>query len=127
VVTLLPACLELGGKNPMVVTPSAELDLAVEAALFSGFGTASQRCTSLGTVIVHDSVHDDFVAQFDKATRQAAVGDPFGDVVFGPMLDEKFAERFGDYLEWIQPHHSVLGSTATGRIRAASSREGLRR
>jgi alpha-ketoglutaric semialdehyde dehydrogenase len=119
------ACLELGGKNPMVVTPSAELDLAVEAARFSGFGTAGQRCTSLGTVIVHDSVHDDFVARFDKATRQAAVGDPFGDVVFGPMLDEKFAERFEDYLGWIQPHHSVLGSTATGRISAASPREGF--
>ena len=122
---LQSACLELGGKNPMVVTPSAELDLAVEAALFSGFGTAGQRCTSLGTVIVHESVHDDFVARFDKATRQALVGDPFRDVVFGPMLDEKFAERFEDYLGWIQPHHTVLGSTATGRITAASPREGF--
>jgi alpha-ketoglutaric semialdehyde dehydrogenase len=119
------ACLELGGKNPMVVTPSADLDLAVEAALFSGFGTAGQRCTSLGTVIVHESVHDDFLARFDKATRQATVGDPFGDVVYGPMLDEKFARRFEDYIGWIQPYHSVLGSTATGRITAASAREGF--
>ena len=122
---LQSACLELGGKNPMVVTPSAELDLAVEAALFSGFGTAGQRCTSLGTVIVHDSIHDDFVARFDHATRQATVGDPFSDVVFGPMLDQKFAERFEDYLGWIQPHHSVLGSTSTGRITAANPREGF--
>ena len=45
-------CLELGGKNPLVVMPDADLDLAVEGALFSGFGTAGQRCTSLGTVIV---------------------------------------------------------------------------
>src|SRR5579859_4837904 len=51
---LQSACLELGGKNPMVVTPSADLDLAVAAAVFSGFGTAGQRCTSLGTVIVHE-------------------------------------------------------------------------
>ena len=122
---LQSACLELGGKNPMVVTPSADLDLAVEAALFSGFGTAGQRCTSLGTVIVHESVHDDFLARFDKATRQATVGDPFGDVVYGPMLDEKFAQRFEDYIGWIQPYHSVLGSTATGRITAASPREGF--
>ena len=122
---LQSACLELGGKNPMVVTPSAELDLAVEAALFSGFGTAGQRCTSLGTVIVHESVHDDFIARFDKATRQATIGDPFSDVVFGPMLDEKFAQRFEDFLGWIQPHHSVLGSTATGRITAANPREGF--
>ena len=38
-------CLELGGKNPLVVMPDADLDLAVEGALFSGFGTAGQRCT----------------------------------------------------------------------------------
>ena len=47
-------CLELGGKNPLVVMPDADLELAVEGALFSGFGTAGQRCTSLGTVIVHE-------------------------------------------------------------------------
>src|SRR5438876_7828726 len=40
-------CLELGGKNPLVVMPDADLDLAVEGALLSGFGTAGQRCTSL--------------------------------------------------------------------------------
>src|SRR4051794_3612146 len=44
-------CLELGGKNPMVVMDDADLDLAVEGALFAGFGTAGQRCTSLGTAI----------------------------------------------------------------------------
>ena len=43
-------CLELGGKNPMLVMADADLDLAVEGALFSGFGTSGQRCTSLGTV-----------------------------------------------------------------------------
>ena len=47
-------CLELGGKNPMVVMDDADLDLAVEGALFGGFGTAGQRCTSLGTAIVHE-------------------------------------------------------------------------
>ena len=60
-------CLELGGKNPLVVMPDADLDLAVEGALFSGFGTAGQRCTSLGTAIVHGSIHDEFVARFDAA------------------------------------------------------------
>jgi aldehyde dehydrogenase (NAD+) len=122
---LQSACLELGGKNPMVVTPSADLDLAAEAALFSGFGTAGQRCTSLGTVIVHESVHDDFLARFDKLTRQAGIGDPSEGVVFGPMLDPKFGERFEDYLSWIQPHHEVLGSSATGRITADNPREGF--
>src|ERR1022692_1622992 len=122
---LQSACLELGGKNPMVITDSAELDLATEAALFSGFGTAGQRCTSLGTVIVHESVHADFVARLDLAARAAAVGDPFSPVVFGPMLDRKFGDQFEEYLGWIQPHHSVLGSSSTGRITAANPRLGF--
>jgi aldehyde dehydrogenase (NAD+) len=122
---LQSACLELGGKNPMVVTPGADLDLAAEAALFSGFGTAGQRCTSLGTVIVHRDVHDDFLARFDALTRAAPVGDPAGEVVLGPLLDRKFADRFEEYLGWIQPHHKVLGSTAAGRITAGSPRDGF--
>src|SRR5262249_50314013 len=60
-------CLELGGKNPLVVMADADLDLAVEGALFSGFGTAGQRCTSLGTVIVDERIHDDFMARFTAA------------------------------------------------------------
>src|ERR687898_505730 len=77
-------CLELGGKNPLVVMPDANLDLAVEGALFAGFGTAGQRCTSLGTVIVHESVHDEFVSRFSRAVEEAAVGDPTKDVLYGP-------------------------------------------
>src|SRR5262250_628213 len=118
-------CLELGGKNPMVVTPDADLELAVEGALFSGFGTAGQRCTSLGTVIVHESVHDEFLARFGAAVSAAAVGDPAQDVVYGPMLDQKFATRFEEYLGWLQPHHKILGSTGMGRVSSANPREGF--
>src|SRR5262245_66129044 len=78
-------CLELGGKNPLVVMPDADLDLAVEGALFSGFGTAGQRCTSLGTVIVHASVHDEFLDRFTRAAETGAIGDPFEPVLYGPM------------------------------------------
>ncbi|MGH8774488.1 MAG: aldehyde dehydrogenase family protein [Jiangellaceae bacterium] len=120
---LQTACLELGGKNPLVVTPSADLDLAVEGALFSGFGTAGQRCTSLGTVIVHESLHDDFVARFTKAVQGAAVGDPSGDVLMGPLLDEKFASRYEEFLDWVLPHHTVHGPT--GRISAENPRNGF--
>ena len=62
-------CLELGGKNPLVVMADADLDLAVEGALFSGFGTAGQRCTSLGTVIVDERVHDAFLARLTPPSR----------------------------------------------------------
>ena len=76
-------------------------------------------------MIVHDSMHDEFVARFDAATRQAVIGDPFGDVLYGPMLDRRFAARFEEYLGWIQPHHAVLGSSATGQISDARPRAGF--
>ena len=119
---LQSACLELGGKNPMVVTASADIDLAVEGALFGGFGTAGQRCTSLGTVICHESVHDEFLTRFAEATAAAAVGDPFADVLYGPMLDIRFSERFERFLAWIGPQHKVMGSSGIGRITAANPR-----
>jgi aldehyde dehydrogenase (NAD+) len=118
-------CLELGGKNPLAVMADADLDLAVEGALFSGFGTAGQRCTSLGTVLVHESVHDDFMARFSAAVAAAPVGDPTADVLYGPMLDERFLERFLEWLDWIRPHHRVTGSTGIGRITSANPRPGF--
>jgi aldehyde dehydrogenase (NAD+) len=118
-------CLELGGKNPMVVMPDADLDLAVEGALFSGFGTAGQRCTSLGTVWVHQSVSDDFVSRFVHAVEQAAIGDPRRVVLYGPMIDERFLERFEGWLGLLQPHHDVRGSSGIGRVTADNPRAGF--
>ena len=118
-------CLELGGKNPLVVMPDADLDLAVEGALFSGFGTAGQRCTSLGTVIAHESVHDEFLKRFAAAVEAAPIGDPTQDVLYGPMMSERFHERFQDWLGWIKDHHSVHGSSAVGRITSDSPRDGF--
>jgi len=118
-------CLELGGKNPLVVMPDADLDLAVEGALFSGFGTAGQRCTSLGTVVVDQTVHDEFVDRFTRATEGATIGDPTQDVLYGPMIDERFHERFQDWLGLIRDHHTVSGSNAVGRITSESPRAGF--
>jgi aldehyde dehydrogenase (NAD+) len=119
-------CLELGGKNPMVVAPDADLDLAVEGALFGGFGSAGQRCTSLGTAIVHESVYEDFLARFDAAVRAARIGDPTRtDILYGPLLAPRFAERFDHFLTWIGPQHRVLGSDHVGRITAERPRAGF--
>ena len=118
-------CLELGGKNPMVVMEDADLDLAVEGALFAGFGTAGQRCTSLGTAIVQDGVHDEFVRRLDERLRASAIGDPMQDVLYGPMLHQRFADRFEDWLGLIRDHHTPYGSTARGRIGAGNPREGF--
>jgi len=116
-------CLELGGKNPLVVMPDADLDLAAEGALFSGFGTAGQRCTSLGVAIVHDDVHDAFLTKLLSRLDSAALGDPTQDVLYGPMLSERFLQGYEKWLGEIQPHHEVHGPT--GRITASNPRPGF--
>ena len=121
---LQSACLELGGKNPLVVMPDADLDLAAEGALFSGFGTAGQRCTSLGVAIVHDDVYDDFLARFLARVDGAVVGDPTDpSVLYGPMLGERFLTGFEKWLGEVQPHHVLHG--ASGRITAQNPRTGF--
>jgi alpha-ketoglutaric semialdehyde dehydrogenase len=122
---LVAPTLELGGKNPLVVMPDADLDLAVEGALFSGFGTAGQRCTSLGVAIVHESVHHEFLTAFTRAVEAAVIGDPMQDVLYGPMISARFDANFERWLEQIQPHHRVSGSTATGRISRDRPRHGF--
>jgi aldehyde dehydrogenase (NAD+) len=121
---LQSACLELGGKNPLVVMPDADLDLAAEGALFSGFGTAGQRCTSLGVAIVHDDVHDAFLEKFLARVEGAVVGDPTDpSVLYGPMLGERFLDGFEKWLGEVQPHHVLHG--ASGRITADNPRAGF--
>jgi acyl-CoA reductase-like NAD-dependent aldehyde dehydrogenase len=122
---LVAPTLELGGKNPLVVMPDADLDLAVEGALFSGFGTAGQRCTSLGVAIVHGSIHDEFLSRFTAAVEGAVVGDPFQDVLYGPMISQRFNDTFETWLGEIQPHHTVSGSDGRGRISSDNPRAGF--
>jgi alpha-ketoglutaric semialdehyde dehydrogenase len=122
---LVAPTLELGGKNPLVVMPDADLDLAVEGALFSGFGTAGQRCTSLGVVIAHESIADDFVGRFGKAVEQAVVGDPTQPVLDGPMINQRFADRYEEWLGHVEAHHAVLGSSGRGRITRDNPRAGF--
>jgi len=118
-------CLELGGKNPMVVMPDANLELALEGALFAGFGTAGQRCTSLGTLWLHESLHDAFLERFAAMVAQARIGDPRQDVLYGPMIDETYLRNHLEHVQMVQSHHRVLGSTSTGRITAENPRAGF--
>jgi aldehyde dehydrogenase (NAD+) len=81
--------LELGGNNAMIVTPSADLDLAERAILFSAAGTAGQRCTTLRRLIVHDSIADRLVGRLRDLFGRIAVGDPRNEeTLVGPLIDE---------------------------------------
>lgn len=81
--------LELGGNNAMIVTPSADLDMAVRAILFGAVGTCGQRCTTLRRLIVHESVYDALIAPLTKAYQSVRIGSPLDDsTLVGPLIDE---------------------------------------
>jgi L-aminoadipate-semialdehyde dehydrogenase len=81
--------LELGGNNAMIVTPSAKLDLAVRAILFSAVGTCGQRCTSLRRLFVHESIYDSLVPQLKSAYATLPIGSPLeSGTLVGPLVDK---------------------------------------
>jgi len=81
--------LELGGNNAMIVAPSADLELASRAILFSAAGTAGQRCTTLRRLIVHERVADVLVARLRSLFAQVKIGDPREPgTLIGPLIDE---------------------------------------
>jgi aldehyde dehydrogenase (NAD+) len=82
--------LELGGNNAAIVTPSADLDLAVRGIVFAAAGTAGQRCTSMRRVIAHSSVVDTLVERIARAYRSLPVGDPAAEgTLIGPLIHER--------------------------------------
>ncbi|HQY43336.1 MAG TPA: aldehyde dehydrogenase family protein, partial [Paracoccaceae bacterium] len=86
--------LELGGNNAMIVAPSADMDMAVRAIVFSAVGTAGQRCTSLRRLIAHHSVKDELVAKLTKAYASLPIGDPRKTTtLIGPLIDHATRDR----------------------------------
>jgi aldehyde dehydrogenase (NAD+) len=82
--------LELGGNNAVIITPSAELELAIPATVFAAVGTAGQRCTSARRLIVHESIHDQVLNRIATAYRRVRIGDPWDEsVLMGPLISEE--------------------------------------
>ena len=103
--------LELGGNNASIVTPSADLDLAVRAIAFGAMGTAGQRCTTLRRLFVHESIRDALVPKLAKVYGAVAVGNPLDDgVLVGPLIDAAAGEAMALALSAARD----LGATVTG-------------
>ena len=82
--------LELGGNNAIIVTPSADLDLAVRAIVFGAVGTAGQRCTTTRRLIVHKSIFDALASRLCNIYKQIIIGDPLKEgTLMGPLIDRK--------------------------------------
>ena len=115
--------LELGGNNAMIVTPSADLDLAVRAILFSAVGTCGQRCTSLRRLIAHESVRADLTSRLERAYGQVKVGDPReASTLVGPLVD---AAAFEGMQSALARAKKIGGEVAGGeRIAVTSCADG---
>jgi len=103
--------LELGGNNAMIVAPSADLEMALRAIVFSAVGTAGQRCTSLRRLIVHEDIYDQLIPRLISAYAGLTVGNPLseGNLV-GPLID---AQAF-DGMEQALQKAKVDGGTVHG-------------
>ena len=81
--------LELGGNNAMIVAPSADLEMALRAIVFSAVGTAGQRCTSLRRLIVHESIYNELIPRLITVYKKLSIGDPLAkDTLVGPLIDQ---------------------------------------
>ncbi len=101
--------LELGGNNAMIVTPSADLDLALRAITFAAVGTTGQRCTTLRRLIVHDTVKADLLNRLKTAFSTIKIGDPREDgVLVGPLIDEGAATMMEDALNRAREQGGVV-------------------
>jgi alpha-ketoglutaric semialdehyde dehydrogenase len=92
--------LEMGGKNVIMVMDDARLDLAVEGALWGGFGTTGQRCTAASRVVVHEKVYGEFVARFAAGAKGLRVGnglDP--ETQMGPCVNASQLETVESYVK----------------------------
>lgn len=92
-----PVISEMGSKNPVIVTASADLDKAVEGVLKSAFGYSGQKCSATSRVYVHESLAPGFIRELAKGVEGLVVGDPRARETFlGPVIDEKAVGNYRD-------------------------------
>jgi acyl-CoA reductase-like NAD-dependent aldehyde dehydrogenase len=98
---LKPVLLELGGKAPLVVLDDADIDGAVNAAVFGSFMYQGQICMSTERFVVDDKVADEFIAKFTARTRELVSGDPMSDpnAVVGPMIRPESGARINGLID----------------------------
>jgi len=92
--------MELGGKSPFVVFDDADLERALDAAIFMIFSNNGERCTAGSRILVQQSAYADFVQKFAARARRIAVGDPLDEkTVVGPMISAGHLAKVRSYIE----------------------------
>ena len=92
--------MELGGNNALIVTPTADLEMATQSIFFGAVGTAGQRCTSTRRVIAHESVADKLRAKLLSAYKSLPIGNPLDKkTLMGPLIDSKAVDTVQDSIQ----------------------------
>jgi len=92
--------MELGGKSPFVVFADADLDRALDAALFMIFSNNGERCTAGSRILVQKSIYADFAEKFAARARRIVVGDPLDEkTIVGPMISQAHLAKVRSYIE----------------------------
>ncbi|MFN8237440.1 MAG: aldehyde dehydrogenase family protein [Chitinophagales bacterium] len=92
--------LELGGNNAIIITPEADLKLAVVGAVFGATGTTGQRCTTTRRLIIHTSIYEQFKQQLINAYGQLKIGNPLEEGVHvGPLIDNHAVRNYLNTIE----------------------------
>src|SRR5690606_2097565 len=87
--------LELSGNNAMIITPTADLNLALTAAVFGAIGTAGQRCTTTRRLIIHSSIYEEFTNKLIHAYDQIKIGNPLDETIhMGPLIDQDAVDAY---------------------------------
>ena len=97
-----PVILELGGKNPVIVSRHANLEQATLGIIRSAFGLQGQKCSAASRVIAEESVYDELVVRLKEETEKLVIGDPTDrDVYLGPVVNQNSYKDFKDFCEEI--------------------------
>ena len=97
-----PIILELGGKNPAIVSRHADLERAAAGILRSAFGLQGQKCSAASRVYIEEPVYDELVAKLKAATEQLTIGDPTERAIFlGPVINQSSYNDFKNFTEEI--------------------------
>jgi 1-pyrroline-5-carboxylate dehydrogenase len=114
-----PLIIEMGGKNPAIVAPSADLDKATEGVMRSAFGAQGQKCSACSRVYIHKDVREKFVAMLVQKTKRIKIGNPLErDVWMGPVINEGAVDT---YLSAIERAKNDGGKVLIGGKRMTTS------
>jgi len=107
--TVKPVCMELGGKNAFIILADADIDSAVEGAVWSAFYNSGQNCASPSRFLIHESIYEEFNDKFIAATKKVKYGDPLNpETMMGPLAYREHRDSVERYIEMAKKEGAKL-------------------